>query len=572
MFSLRNLKGKKVAAVAATGLLAAGIAACSSPSSSGSSGGSSSGSSATLVMESSPESAMSQNFNPFDTTAPIYGMGADGLIYEPLIMFNLAKPSEPPYPWLATSYSWGDGGKSITFTMRSGVKWSDGQPFSAADVAYTFNAVKADKALNIAGLDISTVSQSGNTVTLTFPTAQYTNFENIAGMAILPQHIWSKQSQPDKFTDPNPVGTGPYVLSSYSSQGFTLTPNPYYWQKVPVQKVYFPAYPTNTAATNALFSGQIDWTGNFIQGLKANFLDKSPGNLAWNNAGQTNVLIPNLTKWPTNQLPVRQAISAAIDRTAIGNQGEDGQESPVLSASALTTPIFGAWAGSGSQATVSATANPSAAEQILQQAGYTKDSAGFYAKGGQEVKLTIVEPSSYTDYAQDAQIMVSELKQAGINASYVGTSTPDAWTADLATGNFQLAMHWGNGGISPYNMYDNWLDDTLINASNPSATTGDFGRLQDPAVQAMLNKIASDQSGSAQQIADFQPLLAYVAKNLPVIPVVDGAQWFQASSVHFTGWPSPSNPYETGQPSGSNNGPGSGTDEYVILHLKPVGS
>ena len=266
-------------------------------------------------------------------------------------------------------------------------------------------------------------------------------------------------------------------------------PNKYYWQPVPVKKVYFPAYTTNTAATNALFSGQIDWTGNFIQGLKKDFIDKDPTHhIGWENAGATNVLIPNMTTWPTNQLAVRQAISAAIDRTAIGKQGEDGQ------------------------------------------------------------------------------IIASELKAAGINATFYGTSTPAIWNTDLANGNFQLAMHWGNGGISPYNMYDNWMDHTLVQGAN---TSGDYGRLNDPQVQAMLAKIAGDQT-TAQQQADFQPLLKYVADNLPVIQTVNSAQWFEANSQHFTGWPSPSNPYETGQPSGSNNGPGPGTDEVVILHLTPV--
>ena len=120
--SIRALRGRRLAAVAAVGFLAAGVAACGSSgsSSSGSASGSSSssGSSATLVMESSPETTMTQNFNPWATTAPIYGMGADGLIYEPLIQFNLAAPGPTEgkgwYPWLATSYTWGDGGKSIT--------------------------------------------------------------------------------------------------------------------------------------------------------------------------------------------------------------------------------------------------------------------------------------------------------------------------------------------------------------------------------------------------------------------------------------------------------------------------
>jgi peptide/nickel transport system substrate-binding protein len=546
-----------------------GIAACGSSgssSSSSSSGAATTGSSRTLVMESSPETTLTQNFNPYSLTAPIYGMGADGLVYEPLIQFDLAAPPKY-YGWLATSYTWGDGGKSITFAIRQGVKWNDGTAFTPADVVYTFNLMKSDAKVNIAGLTIAGATASGNNVTVTFPTSQYTNLENIAGLGILPEHIWSKAGEASAFTDPNPVGTGPYVLGNFTSQGFTMVPNKYYWAPVPVKKVYFPAYTTNTAATNALFSGQIDWTGNFIQGLKQNFVDKDPAHhIGWENAGATNVLIPNMTSWPTNQLAVRQAISAAIDRTAIGQQGEDGQEFAVKSTSALTSPLFDAWSGTGSSASSSAAADPTAAGQILSKAGYKKDGAGFYALGGKEVALKIEDPAAYTDYAQDDQIIASELKAAGINATFYGTSTPAIWNTDLANGSFQLSMHWGNGGITPYNMYDNWLDHTLVNGAN---TAGDYGRLNDPQVQAMLAKIAGDQTTTAQA-ADFQPLLQYVATNLPVIETVNSAQWFEASSAHFTGWPSPSNAYETGQPSGSNNGPGSGTDEVVILRLTPA--
>jgi peptide/nickel transport system substrate-binding protein len=568
----RTLRGKRLAAVAAAGFLVAGISACASGGSSSGKTGTSSGTQHTLVMESSPETTMVQNFNPFDTTAPIYGMGADGLIYEPLIQFNLAAPGPVEgkgyYPWLATSYTWGDGGKSITFAIRQGVKWSDGQAFTPADVAFTFNMVKNDAKVNIDGLSISSATASGNNVTVTFPTSQYANLENIAGLAIVPQHIWASAGEASTFTDANPVGTGPYVLGNYTSQGFTMVPNKYYWQPVPVKKVYFPAYTTNTAATNALFSGTITWTGNFIQGLKSNFVDKNPAqHIGWENPGATNVLVPNMTTWPTNNLAVRKAISAAIDRTAIGTQGEDGQEGPIQSASGLTTPIFNPWAGSGSAATENQTASATTADQALTSAGFKLDSAGYYALNGKEVALKIEDPAAYTDYAQDDQIIVSELKAAHINASTNLTSTPAQWTSDLANGNFQLSMHWGNGGITPYNMYDNWLDSTLISGAN---TNGDFGRFKNTTVEGYLQKIAGDQPGSAQQVTDFQPLLQYVAQNLPVIPTVFSAQWFEANSQYFTGWPSASNPYETGQPSGTNNGPGSGTDEVVILKLKAV--
>ncbi|HJY94437.1 MAG TPA: ABC transporter substrate-binding protein, partial [Streptosporangiaceae bacterium] len=474
-------------------------------------------------MESSPENNIIRDFNPFVSTVPAVGMGATGLVYEPLLTFDLANPAQAPYPMVATSYTWGPGGKSITFAIRQGVKWNDGQPFTPADVVFTFNMLKATAAVNLNGVKYDGVTASGNNVVLTFATPQFTNLQSIAGTAMVPKHIWASVSNPATFADASPVGTGPMKLGSFTPQGFTLIKNPSYWQasQVQVPKVFFPVYTSNTSALSALFSGQIDWTGNFIQGLKSNFVDKNPSqHIGWENPGATNVLIPNMTTWPTNQLAVRQAISAAIDRTAIGNQGEDGQEGPISSASGLTTPIFTPWAGSGSAATENLTADPATAASILTKAGYKKDSAGFYALNGKEVSLKIEDPAAYTDYAQDDQIIVSELKAAGINATPNLTSTPAIWTSDLSNGNFQLSMHWGNGGITPYNMYDNWLDHTLVQGSN---TNGDFGRLNNPQVQTYLSTIAADQPGSAQQVTDFQPLLKYVAANLPVIPTVFSA-------------------------------------------------
>ena len=169
-------------------------------------------------MESSPESSITQDFNPFVPTAAPQGMGATGLIYEPLYQFDLASPSVS-YPWLATAYKWSDGGKAITFTIRQGVKWNDGTPLTPADVAFTYQLMKKNAAINLGGLNISTVTSSGDTVTVTFPTSQYMNLQQVAGVAILPQAVWSKAGNPATFTDANPVGTGPYMLSSFTPRG-----------------------------------------------------------------------------------------------------------------------------------------------------------------------------------------------------------------------------------------------------------------------------------------------------------------------------------------------------------------
>src|SRR6476646_4449318 len=114
-------------------------------------------------------------------------------------------------------------------------------------------------------------------------------------------------------------------------------------------------------------------------------------------------------------------------------------------------------------------------------------------------------------------------------------------------------------------MYDGWLDSAL---SSGTTATGNYERLKDPAVDQMLAKL-DGADATADQTAALEPIAKFVAPNLPIIPTTTSSQWFQYNSQNYVGWPTPDNPYETGQPSGTNNGPGSGTDEVGLSHLRP---
>jgi peptide/nickel transport system substrate-binding protein len=558
-----TMSSRRVLALVAAVLLATGLAACassSSPAPSSSAG-------ATLVMESSPENGVTRNFNPFLTSDALQGMGITGLIYEPLYQFDLADPVNK-YAWLATGYVWGPSGKSITFTIRSGVKWNNGTPLTPADVAFTYNYIKKNPAINLGALDIETVSTSGDKVTVTFPSAQYTNLENIAGVAILPQSVWQSVSDPATFADPDPVGTGPYTLGTFSQTGITLVKNPGYWQesKVKVPKVYFPVYSSNTAVLSALFSGQIDWTGNYIPNLQRDFVDTDPASHHyWEAAGSSNALWPNLNAWPTNQLAVRQAIDLAINRSAIGAEGESGLESPLTNKTGITLPTYQAWSGPVSDNTVNADGDIAGAKNVLQHAGWTLGGDGYFEKNGQILKLNLIDPSSYTDYAQDDVLIAQELKAAGIDVTFIGMAV-NTWSTDVAKGNFQLTLHWGTGGVTPYNLYDNWLDDSLLSSSG---ATGDYEGLRDPTIESDLATLSA-ANGVAAQTAALTPIENYVANNLPVIPTTTAADWFEYNSQNYVNWPTQANQYDSGEPSGTNNGPGTGSDEVVLLHLTPA--
>jgi peptide/nickel transport system substrate-binding protein len=156
--------------VAAVAVLALGIAACSS-SPNTPKAGSAPKMGKTLTIVTTPISPMTDNFNPFVPTSTGYVTHAVNLYNQPLMVFNTQKPLQAPVPELATHYSWSSDGKTITITTRSGVKWSDGKPFSASDVAFTFNLIKQHAALNAnwtIPIPVSAKATNSTTTVLTF--------------------------------------------------------------------------------------------------------------------------------------------------------------------------------------------------------------------------------------------------------------------------------------------------------------------------------------------------------------------------------------------------------------------
>lgn len=551
-------------ACAATAL---GLAACSSSSPSSSTPSSSGSSSGTLVMEGSPTGPMPQVFNPFSPVDPANTAGATNLVYDPLLQFNLLKPGVT-YPWLATTYTWSNGGKTITFTLRSGVKFTDGEPFNAANVAWEFNLLKSNTVVNQNGLPITSASAtSPTTVVINFSRPVYTLLYYIAGTPMLPEKVWSKVN-PATFPDTNPVGTGPYQVSSFTSAGITLSRNPHYWGGTPpVAKVQFPAYDSNDSANLALEQGSLDWAGNFVQNIKTAFVGKNPStNHYWDAPLSTQNLLPNLTEFPFNGatgLAVRQAISYGINRAVLSADGEDSQQPGATgpaSATGLVMPTDQSYV-TPETAALQTSYNPAKAKQVLQNAGWKLGSNGIFTLNGKPLAFTIEDPSAYTDYITDDQIIAQELKQVGMNVTVQGVSVQKFGT-DVNDGTFQMVNRYSTTGPTPYFMYDQFLDDTLTAPVGKNAT-GDFERFHNTQAQSLLAQFASTNDAATQK-NDVVGMEKIVASQLPIIPIIFSVAWFDYSTAHFTGWPSPANPYTVGQPENP-------FDEYTILHLKPVG-
>jgi peptide/nickel transport system substrate-binding protein len=554
--------------LAVASVLVMGIAACSS---SGSNKTSSSAASTgkTLVVESTALSPMTDTFNPFSATSTGYVTHAAALYNEPLFIFNTLNPTEAPIPELATGYTWSNSGKTLSLAIRQGVKWSDGKPFSAADVAFTFNLIMKNPSLNLPGTPVPTsATASGSSVTLNFAAAQYANLFLIGQVNIVPQHIWSSVGNPSTFADPKPVGTGPFVLDKFSPQGFSMKENPFYWNKskLHVPEVDFPSYTSNANLVPPVASGQIDWAGNQIPGIQANYLAKSPDNHTWLSSApylsDNNVvsLWLNVTKAPLNDLAVRQAISAGINRAQLSSQGESGNEPPATSSSGLLLPRDNTFLTSSLANDLPGSGDAAKVSSILKGDGWTM-TGGKWTKGGKQIAFSISDPIPYSDYYLDSQLISRQLNALGFNVTVDGIGDPNVWNADVANGTFDSTIHWSNQGPTPYFIYDNEFDSTL-SAPIGKPAAGDYGRYSNPQIQAALAQYASSGSSSVQSQA-ISKIESIESTQLPLVPLLYGAAWAEFSTRHYTGWPTPGNPY-------MDPGPNSPYLEYTILQLKPV--
>jgi peptide/nickel transport system substrate-binding protein len=501
-----------------------------------------------LVLEGNTGVTFTNNFNPYDGTSFCKEESVCSLVYEPLFEFDTIKAGTS-YPWLATAYAWSNGGKTLTFTIRTGVKWSDGSAFTPADVAATFNGTNTNPAANVYGMPTlaSPATVSGNTVVLNFATAEYANITAIAGNELMvPSSYWTTFSPVATSTVSNTqaIGTGPYVPTTFSSSVVDYSVNPSYWGSTPAaSEVQVLSVDTNTDAATDLADGTLTWAGNDIANVNSIFVNKDKAtNHTFFAPGNTVTLEFNITKAPLNDPKVREAISVGVNRKELGIKGESGYEAPATSLSGLILPNQASYLGSQFKNDIKSTNDPATVKKILTADGYKKNHQGFYAKNGKEIKFTIEDPIAYSDYYADAQLMSSELKSEGIDATVYGVQASQ-WYTDSADGNFTSIEHWGNGGVNPYTQFDNWLDYTTSAAIGKSAT-GDYGRYHNSAVQADLAKLAgTDPSDTAAVKAASLPLEEVVATQLPVIPLLYGATWCEYSTANYTGFPTTSNPY-----------------------------
>jgi peptide/nickel transport system substrate-binding protein len=537
--------------VALVGLTAA---ACGSSKKSSSSGGSTS-----VTISNEQGTTWTCGFSPFNASVNFLSFGTE---YEELAYVN-GLQSGKVTPWLAKSYAWGNGNKTLTFTIRDGVKWTDGKPFSADDVVYTFQLLKKNPALDLNAnwSVLSNVTKNGNKVVFTFKTAAVPYFYYIASQTpIVAKHIWTTIKNPTTYKDEHPIGTGPFTMSSCSPQVIKYKKNPSYWQsgKPTIDTVYYPAFTSNDPANQQLASGKAQWGSQFIPNINKYYLKKSPDNHYWFPPVVNVAVYINQTDPILKALPVRQAMAYAIDRHKVSEIGEYGYEPP-SNQTGIVTPTFSDWLDQGLAKKVDY--DPAKAEQILQQAGYKKVGGVYQTPDGKPLSFTMINIGGYSDWVASAQLVQEQLKAVGIKVTPQNLSS-QTYDTDVYNGHYQLAYD-GNQTAGPTPYYE--LRSLLY--SKGSAPIGksagsDWERYSNPQADKLIEQYAAT-SDSATQHQIVKQLEAIMVNDIPVIPVTEGVDWYQYNTKALAGWVTKGNPFA--RPAAYVN-PDWGV---MLLHLKP---
>lgn len=553
-----KLRRSLIALAAVTALGTTALAGCSSGGSSDAGDGA--GSAALTIAK--PDGAITtESNNPYvgDSAASKYGYGK--VIFETLGLVNQTG-DRGVTPWLAESIEWNDDYTQLTVVPREGVTWSDGEPFTADDIVFTYELVSTP-ALDTAGLKFEGATVDGDAVTLTFGESKYVNQARVLHVPIVPKHIWENLDEPatDPVTGDDLVGTGPYVLSNWSTESVTLEARDDYWGgDLAVPELHYVSYGDNTALTTALAQGEADWAQAFIPQIEEQFLSADPEHNKFFVAPTTGsaTLFMNLQEKPFDDPAFRQALAWVIDRDAYVDIAREGASEPVWSVTGLSSiledEIQPEFAGQNYEV------DAEKARDLLEGAGYTWKDDALVDPDGTPVSFTLSVPSGWSDWNTAQELIAEDVKES-IGAE-VKIDMPDwgGWADPRDNGTFSAIIHWLEDSGTAYGLYTSTMDPRWI---SPEGIAGfNFGRFEDPAATEALNTYAN-ASSDEERTASLDTLQKIFVEQVPAIPLGAHPLLGEYNTRNYVGWPSEEDPYASGDPTQQNI-------VQILTKLKPA--
>jgi peptide/nickel transport system substrate-binding protein len=489
-----------------------------------------------------------RNFNPFSQTSMRFS--THDFIYEPLVVFNRIKDNEPNYR-LAESFELAEDLMSITFTLREGLMWSDGEALTADDVVFTYDYLEAHPELDFVSIrplfsSVEAIDERTIQFNLNEPNALIAT--QIVGMPIVPEHIWSEIDEPATFANEEPVGSGPLTeIARFTPQVYDQCRNPHYWDadNLAVDCMRWPQLADNTQVLAALAEGSLDWATSFIPDVENTFVGRDPENHHfWYTPSSLVSFSFNLETPDENNrkaftdVQFRRAVSMLLNREDIVEIAGFGY--PIVNDDPTTLgELYADWIdpevveefGQYTQF------DPEAATALLDEAGYVDaNNDGFRDNpDGTPITITLMVPNGWTDWIDAVTIVSEDMQAAGLNVSI---STPEAavWTADLIEGRYSMTMNALGAAAMPWYAYNR-----AFNPGDEGVSRFVAQRFFDDELTELLADFPQTQDREEQgEIMNRAQRI--VAENLPLLPVYNSPSFYQYNTSRFTGWANAEDP------------------------------
>ncbi|WP_052866699.1 ABC transporter substrate-binding protein [Streptomyces niger] len=395
--SARSVQGVSAAALATT--LALGAAACSTPSDGKS------------AADAKDAAVVGIAYEP-DSLSPLLGYGKDGnsKIFDGLLTHDADMKLKPALAAKLPEVT--DDGRTYTYPLRKGVEFSDGKPFTADDVVFTYRTILDAKTNNASRTELDAVrsvtKKDDHTVVfhLKYP---YAPFAERTVLPIAPKHIAGKQDVNNGPFTTHPVGTGPYVLTRWSKgEKLSFKANPHYWGGAPaVKKFTMAIIKDDDVRATRLRSGDLD--GAILPPNLAATFKSAQGTKTYTakTFDYRNVTLPSANP-VTGAKAVRRALDLAVDRDAMVEGILNGAGKPAYG----PVPTDSPWFTEGTERAH----DLKQAERILDDAGWRKGPDGIREKGKQRASFTLWYLSGDKLRQEHALAFASDAKKAGIEA------------------------------------------------------------------------------------------------------------------------------------------------------------
>ncbi|USE00959.1 ABC transporter substrate-binding protein [Vibrio sp. SCSIO 43133] len=514
-----------------------------------------------------------RNFNPY--------LGATNLhtttdfLFEPLVVFNEMHGNKPVFR-LAEGFKMSDDLKTVTFDIRKGVKWSDGETFDADDVLFSFNLVQQNPALDQSGINswVEKVEKLNDYQVKFYLTEANSNVPyEIVKVPVVPEHVWKDVKDPTTFTNENPVGSGPFTeIDTFTPQLYVQCRNPNYWDNdnLEVDCLRVPQIANNDQFLGKVVNSEMDWTSSFIPDIDRTYAAASPNHQYWYPPAGTQAFVVNFKnhdaakKEALTNVDFRRAFSMALDRQTIIDIAFYGGGTVNDFASGLGY-AFATWSDEAIHNKYKGynSYDVEGAKALLEKAGFKDvNGDGFVdTPSGKSFELFIQSPNGWTDFNNTVQLAVEQLAEAGIKAK---ARTPDfsVYNQAMLEGNYDVAYTNYFHGADPYTYWNSGYNSTLQAGDGMPRFAMHF--YKNAELDNLLNSFYKT-ADKDEQLEIAHGIQKIIAQDQVTIPVMSGAYMYQYNTTRFAGWWNEQNP--KGRP---NIWAGIPERLLHVLDLKPV--